>query len=181
MPETEGLNREQWEEKLAALGAGFRALNAEARLEIIGAWPVIDAGMPERTSLDLDIWMPGSQVDRGALRAACATAGLDFDPMGETNRAYIQLVRPGIVEMPRHTAQEAGTWGGLTITVPPPAALAAAKLVRAADKDLADIFFLCSRHAISREAVAAFVETIPDPAQRQTARENLVYLGVSPE
>lgn len=178
MPETEGLNREQWEEKLAALGAEFQARHAEATLEIIGAWPVIDAGMPGRTSLDLDIWMPGSRVDRGTLRAACAATGLGFDPLEETDRPYLQLVRPGIVEMPRHTAQEAGTWGGLTILVPPPAALAAAKLVRASDKDLADIFFLCSKHALSRATVAACVEDIPDSAQRQTARENLVYLSI---
>ncbi len=178
MTENEGLNREQWEEKLAALGAEFRALKVEATLEIIGAWPLIDAGMPARTSLDLDIWMPGSQVDRAALRAACVAAGLDFDPIDETHRPYVQLVRPGIVEMPQHTPQEAGRWAGLTIVVPPPAALAAAKLVRAAGKDLADIFFLCSKHALRSEDVAAFVEKIPDSSQRQTARENLVYLDV---
>ena len=179
MPDAQGLNRQQWDEKLSALGAGFRAMNVEARLEIIGAWPVIEAGMPGRTSLDLDVWAPGSKVDRSALRAACATAGLDFDPIDETQRPYLQLIRPGIVELPEHLPQEAGTWGGLTITVPPPAALAAAKLIRAEGKDIADIIFLCSKHGIGREAVARYVEKIADHAKRETARENLVYLSVS--
>ena len=179
MPDTHGLNRQQWDEKLSALGAGFRAMNVEASLEIIGAWPVIEAGMPGRTSLDLDVWAPGSKVDRSALRAACATAGLDFDPINETERPYLQLIRPGIVELPEHLPQDADTWGGLTITVPPPAALAAAKLIRAEDKDIADVIFLCSKHGIGREAVSSYVEKIADPAKRETARENLVYLNVS--
>ena len=179
MPDSQGLNRQQWDEKLSALGAEFRAMNVAARLEIIGAWPVIEAGMPGRTSLDLDVWAPGSQVDRSALRAACATAGLDFDPIDETDRPYLQLIRPGIVEIPEHIPQDAGTWGGLTITVPPPAALAAAKLIRAEGKDIADVIFLCGRHGIGREAVASYVEKIADPAKRQTARENLIYLTVS--
>ncbi len=101
---TEGLNREQWEERLAALGAALSALGSEASLEVIGAWPVIDAGMPGRSSLDLDVWMPGSQMDRSTLRAACETAGLDFDPIDEAARPYVQFVRPGIVQMPEHSA-----------------------------------------------------------------------------
>lgn len=173
----EGLNREQWDEKLSALGAELRAINATARLEIIGAWPVIESGMPERTSLDLEVWAPGSEADRTALRAACAASGLEFDPIDETAGPYLRLVRPGIVQMPDHTPEAAGTWGGLTITIPPPAALAAAKLIRAADKDLADVFFLCSKHGLSRPDLAAYVEKIPGAAQRETARENLVYLN----
>lgn len=176
----EGLNREQWHEKLAALGAEFRAMNATARLEIIGAWPVIESGMPERTSLDLDVWVPGSQADRTALRAACAASGLDFDPIDETDRPYLQMVRPGIVQIPEHIPEEAGTWGAITITIPPPAALAAAKLIRAADKDVADVFFLCSKHGLSRADVAAYVEKIPNAVLRETARENLVYLNAGP-
>ena len=118
-------------------------------------------------------------MDRSALRAACATAGLDFDPIDETERPYLQLIRPGIVELPEHIPQDAGTWGGLTITVPPPAALAVAKLIRAEGKDVADVIFLCSKHGIGRETVARYVEKIADCAKRETARENLVYLSVS--
>ena len=75
MPETAGLNRLQWEEKLAAIGENLRLLGSSAILEIIGAWPVIEAGLEGRTSLDLDVWMPESDVDRSALANACAAAG----------------------------------------------------------------------------------------------------------
>lgn len=176
MAEAPGLDRRQWEEKLARVGTALRGMEVEAEVEIIGAWPVIDAGMPGRTSLDLDVWMPGSQLDRGALRAACETAGLDFDPMEETARPYVQLIQPGIVQVPEHVPQAAGTWGGLKVTSPPPAALAAAKLTRAQPKDLADVAYLCRRHGIRREEVAGYIEKIATPFDREAAQENLVYL-----
>ena len=176
MPEGFGLNRLQWEEKLAAIGEHLRALGSAATLEIIGAWPVMEAGLEGRTSLDLDVWMPASDADRTALAKACVAAGLDFNPTGETDRPYVQLVQPGIIEVPEHVPVEAGRWGALTIITPPPAALAAMKLVRAEPKDLADVLFLCSRHGLGKEDVAHYVQRIRDPQKRQTAEENLVYL-----
>jgi hypothetical protein len=178
MPEGPGLNRRQWEQKLAAIGEYLREHDAPATLEIIGAWPVMEAGLEGRTSLDLDVWMPASEIDRSALAAACIVAGLDFDPSAETDRPYLQLVQPGIVAMPDHVPVKAGRWGALTVLTPPPAALAAMKLVRAEPKDIADVFFLCSRHGITREHVAEYVRRIPDPQKRRTAEENLVYLDV---
>lgn len=173
-----GLDRRQWTEKLAALGEQLRLLGAPATLEIIGAWPVIEAGLEGRTSLDLDVWMPGSDADRTALAAACLAAGLDFDPTEETDRPYLQLVQAGIVSIPDHQPVPAGRWGALTIVTPPPAALAAMKLIRAEPKDLADVLFLCSRHGLTRDEVAACARRIPDLHARQTAEENLVYLDV---
>ena len=178
MAESFGLNRLQWEEKLAAIGEHLRSLGSAATLEIIGAWPVMEAGLEGRTSLDLDVWMPASEIDHSALAAACIAAGLDFDPTEETDRPYLQLVQPGIVAIPDHVPVKAGRWGALTILTPPPAALAAMKLVRAEPKDIADVLFLCSRHGLGREQVAEYVRRIPDPQKRRTAEENLVYLDV---
>ena len=178
MPDGPGLDRRQWEEKLAGIGNHLLRHNAPASLEVIGAWPVIEAGLEGRTSLDLDVWMPGSDADRSALAAACAATGLDFDPTGETDRPYLRLIHPGIVTVPEHVPVKAGRWGGLTILTPPPSALAAMKLVRAEPKDIADVFFLCSRHGLTRAEVASYVRRIPDSRQRQTAEENLVYLEV---
>ncbi len=117
MPESAGLNRLQWEEKLAAIGEHLRSL-----------------------------------------------------------RPYMQLVQPGIIEMPEHVPVEVGRWGTLTVITPPPAALAAMKLVRAEPKDIADVLFLCSRHGLDKEDVAHYARRIRDPQKRQTAEENLVYL-----
>lgn len=178
MSDGPGLDRRQWEEKLAAIGEHLRRHGAPATLEIIGAWPVLEAGLEGRSSLDLDVWLPASDADRSALAAACASAGLDFDPTGETDRPYLQLLQPGIISMPDHVPVKAGRWGALTVLTPPPATLAAMKLVRAEPKDIADVLFLCSRHGLTKEQVAESVRRIPDPCKRQTAEENLVYLGV---
>ena len=176
MPGNRGLNRQQWEKKLAVIGEHLQRHGSSATLEIIGAWPVMEAGLEGRTSLDLDVWMPASQVDRATLAAACRAAGLDFDPTGETDRPYLRLIRPGIVALPAHVSVEAGRWSALTVTTPPPSALAAAKLIRAEPKDIADILFLCSRHGLTRSQVAEYVRQIPDAEKRAVAEENLVYL-----
>ena len=178
MPGGAGLERQQWNEKLAAIGEHLRDHGSAAALEIIGAWPVMEAGLEGRTSLDLGVWMPASDADRSTTAAACAAAGLDFDPTGETDRPYLQLVQPGIVSMPDHVPVKVGRWGALTVLTPPPAVLAAMKLVRAEPKDVADVLFLASRHGLTREPVAAAVRSIPDASKRQTAEENLVYLDV---
>ena len=39
---------------------------------------------------------------------------LDFDPIDEADRPYLELVRPGIAEVTEHLPKEAGSWGGLS-------------------------------------------------------------------
>ena len=102
MPDTQGLNRQQWDEKLSALGAGFRAMNVEARLEIIGAWPVIEAVMPGRTRLNLDVWAPGLQVR--AIASKCGIAATAADRPGRRAR-----FDDDDFELPEHLPEDAGT------------------------------------------------------------------------
>lgn len=143
-----GLDRAGWHEKLRLLGQALADRGCRLRLEIIESWSLINAGMPARSTADLDIWAPASHVDSGALASACAVAGLDFDPTGEVTRPYVQVVQPGIVSVPDHTPMEVGRWGGLILLTPPPAALAAAKLTRAEPQDIADILFLRSKYVL---------------------------------
>jgi hypothetical protein len=175
MSEPEGLSRIEWQEKLDLLGGALRELGTPMQLEIIGSWPLIDAGMPGRATLDIDVWAPASEFDRSGLRKACAAAGLVFDPLDELDTPYLQIVQPGIVSIPEHVPLKLGQWGALTLFVPPPAALAAAKLTRAQPKDIADVLFLRAKYRLGRADVSAFVEGISDRAHRETARENLVY------
>jgi hypothetical protein len=132
--------------------------------------------MPARSTVDLDVWAPGSELDADALDAACTFADLDFDPTGEVTKPYVQVVQPGIVSVPDHTPVEVGRWGGLILLAPPPAALAAAKLTRAEPQDIADVLFLRTKYGLMRADVAAFVELIANFRHREAARENLVYL-----
>jgi hypothetical protein len=175
MSQVEGLNRDEWLEKLDLLGAALEELGAPMQWDVIGSWPLIDAGMPGRATLDIDIWSPASEFERSALKKACAAAGLIFNPLDELDVPYVQIVQPGIVSVPDHVPVKIGQWGALTLYAPPPAALAAAKLTRAQPKDIADVLFLRGKYRLGRPEVSAYVERIADSRNRETARENLVY------
>jgi hypothetical protein len=174
-----GLTRDEWADRFARIGEYLRERNVTAVLEIIGAWPVMESGMPGRTSMDLDVWLPGSRFDHAVFRDACHAAGLEFDPTTETDRPYIQIVRPGLVHVPPHEPEFSALFGSLTVQSPPPAALIASKLVRGAAKDIEDVLYLQSKFGISTDAVAGFASQITDRIARETATENLVYLRLS--
>jgi hypothetical protein len=171
-----GLTREEWSAKFGEIGQFLRKRGITATVEIIGAWPVMEAGMPGRTSMDLDVWLPGSRFDRAIFREACLRAGLDFDPINETDRPYVQLIRPGIVHVPKHEPEYASTFGGLTVNVPPAAALIASKLVRGAAKDIDDALYLQDKLAVTKQEVSVYTRRFTDRLARETATENLAYL-----
>jgi hypothetical protein len=171
-----GLDRAGWHDKLRLLGEALANRGRTLRLEIIRSWSLIHAGMPARSTVDLAVWAPGSEIDRDALEAACASADLEFDPTGEVTKPYVQIVQPGIVSVPDHTPVEVGRWGGLILLAPPPAALAVAKLTRAEPQDIADVLFLRTKYGLVHADVAEFVDRIANRRHREAARENLVYL-----
>lgn len=173
-----GLDREGWHAKLHLLGESLQKKGQTLRLEIFGSWPLIDAGMPSRSTMDLDVWATAFEFDPEVLRSACESAGLEYNPFGEVTGPYLQIVRPGIVTLPEHTPEEVGRWGGLILYTPPLAAIAAAKLVRADPQDISDVFFIRAKADLSRADIAAYVERLPNSRHREAARENLVYLDV---
>ena len=175
-----GLTRDEWAEKLAIIGSFLQSKGAKVEIEVIGSWPVIEAGMPGRTSEDLDVWLPNSTFDRGLFREACLNAGLAFDPSDEVDQPYIQIVRPGITQVPKHKPERSAVFGGLILVTPPPAALIASKLVRASEKDLSDVMFLKHKFGVSTNAIASFTKAISDEIARATAEENVVYLEFLP-
>src|SRR2546422_562965 len=83
-----------------ALGRG---LARPTTICVIGSPPGIASGQPDRQSLDIDVWWPRSEYDEAEFRRACQNAGVLFDPRGELdpNAVYVQIVRPGVVKLPR--------------------------------------------------------------------------------
>jgi hypothetical protein len=67
--------------------------------------------------------------------------------------------------------------GRLHLYRPPVENLIAAKLIRAAPKDLEDITFLISRHRPDRDRIRQIIAAFAQPA-REKAVESLVYLDV---
>src|SRR5258708_6313749 len=176
--EKEGLNREEWLEKLARVDQGLQRQQATARLTLVGSAAGILAGQPARTSIDLDVWKPKSRYQHQALKQAVEEAGLLFDPKStlEPDKPYIQLLDPGIVQTGRFTKTESlEQFKALRLERPPIANLIAAKLLRAEPRDLEAMAFLLAASQPSRKDIERAVKTMPRPAL-QKATENLVYL-----
>jgi hypothetical protein len=177
--EQQGLNRDEWLEKLARMDQSLKEQGASARLTLVGSAAGIFAGQPSRTSIDLDVWKPKSRYQFQTLKKAVEEAGLLFDPKQtlEPEKPYLQLVEPGLAQMGEFDATETlEQFGALRLERPPIANLVAAKLVRAEPKDLEDIAFLLSKYCPSRQEIERAIATMPRPA-RAKATENLVYLN----
>jgi hypothetical protein len=156
-----------------------RRLTAPATICIIGSSPGIILGQPDRQSQDIDVWRPNSQYDETQFRRACEELGLLYDPREELDpeAIYIQIVRPGLVRLPQDLKVEVvGQYGALTIAMPEPALLAAAKLVRGDARDISDVAWWMKERALSLDAIRAAISHLPESSQRESAGENILLV-----
>ena len=170
------INREKLREILTRMG---QALKRPTALCLIGSAPGILAGQMDRNTADIDVWRPMSKYTDDDLEAACAEAGLRFDPKGDVDDddIYIQIVEPGIVALPENfEPYVAATFGNLDIVIPPASAIAASTLVRASPQDVEDIGWWMRHRALTVDEIAAAIRQISVPSDRETAMENLVYV-----
>ena len=155
---------------------------------LIGSGATILLGQAARQTEDLDVWARATRVGMRDLKLAVEAAGLSFDPKDEfPNLPYLQIVHPGIVQVPGWDPSlhewfgepEHEIWHGerLTVTVPPPSAIAASKLVRGDDRDLEDCLWLMTSQGMSAEAVAEAIRALPRD-HRERAEDNLDILSV---
>jgi hypothetical protein len=86
-------------------------------------------------------------------------------------------VEPGLTQLGEFEPVFIERIGRLQLYRPPVENLVAAKLIRAAQKDLGDIQFLVSRHRPDLQRVRDIIAKFPATA-RERATENLVYLDV---
>ena len=102
-----------------------------------------------------------------------------YDPKGELDpdAIYLQVVQPGIVKLPEDFAVEIlGRYGALTVGMPAPALLSAAKLARGEARDIEDIAWWIKERALKLDDIRAAIGSLPDPSQRATAQENIVFV-----
>jgi hypothetical protein len=164
------------------LEAMDRAAEDRQTICVMGAAALILLGQPERQTGDIDVWRPGSQVLDSDLRRLAAESGLSYDPKEyEPEGAYLQIINPGIVNLPavRDDTWATGEdslilWQGrkLTVVCPPPPIIAASKLVRASEVDIDDVVYLIGAIGVSRKQILQAADKFPD-ADRETIRENM--------
>ncbi len=146
---------------------------------VIGSTPSILSGQPERQTPDIDVWFPQSDFDVGDLKRACEQAGLLFDPKGEVdpNAVYLQIIRPGFVILPSEFKVEIiGRYGKLSLVMPPPDLIVAAKLARGSDSDIEDAVWWVRGRDLTDEQIAQAINRLPTPASRNAARENFILI-----
>jgi len=154
-------------------------LTAPATICVIGSTPAIILGQPGRQSQDIDVWRPHSRYDETQFRRACQELGLLYDPRSELDPAaiYIQIVLPGLVNLPEDFKVEIlGEYGALKVAMPEAALLSAMKLVRGDPRDVEDVTWWIKERALSLAEIRAAVDMLPDSSQRETAGENMVLV-----
>jgi hypothetical protein len=170
------INRDRLVQIFDELG---QKLAKPAMICVIGSTPGIILGQPGRQSQDIDVWYPHSRYDETQFRRACQELGLLYDPRSELDpdAIYIQIVRPGLVNLPKDFNVEIlGEYGMLKVAMPDAALLSAAKLVRGAPRDVEDVTWWIKERALNLDAIRSAVETLPDSMQRETAGENLILV-----
>lgn len=173
-----GLNKLEWQERIALLGSSLKRMGETVELTVLGSVPMILDDVAERTSKDMDVWKPASRFNERALRAACESSGLAFNPtnVDEPDIPYIQIINPGIVQLGSFTSTQIDSSGGFTLCAPPWENLIASKLCRASATDIGDIAGILGKYLVEPEKISAVIDTFPR-RQRETATENMVYIS----
>lgn len=153
---------------------------------VIGSTATILMGQPQRRTEDIDVWAKASIFDEGEMRTAAERAGLLYNPIeDEPNLPYIQIVHPGIVQVPGYDP-DTKTWLGkqprtlwtaerLTVVCPPPEIIIASKMRRFEDRDIADSIWLMAQTQVEADAVIEAIRNLP-ARYREDAEENFSVL-----
>ncbi|MFC3694629.1 DUF6036 family nucleotidyltransferase [Chenggangzhangella methanolivorans] len=167
------------EDLFAKIGS---ALQTPTTLCVIGSTPGIATGQKERQTPDIDVWFAGSSFDAAELSKVCRDIGVLYDPKGEIDpdKIYIQIIRPGIVQLPNDFETETiGRYGQLIVIMPTPDLLAAAKLVRSSPADVQDVVWWVKQRGIDLSDIELAIKKLPRPSDREAASENLVFVELT--
>lgn len=141
-------------------------VGSKTELFVIGGSAVALLGAKIRTTVDVDVAMPYSMMDVAAFAEASEKAGLPVNPAFGYQGAYIELVQPLMLTLPRPKSDETlpvlfqGT--NLTVRTGSGADLVASKLYRYSEQDQEDIQFLMLRGGVTLEAVRESVSRLPE-------------------
>ncbi len=154
-------------------------LDTPTVLCIFGSSPAIFCGQQSRQTQDIDVWHANSVYDSGKLSRACSKVGVLYDPKGEVepDSIYFQIVRPGIVALPKNFETETlAQFGNLKLVMPAPVILSAAKLIRANDNDIRDVVWWIQQRNIKKHQIDKAIDNFPDSQHREIAKENMVFV-----
>lgn len=140
------------------------ALTQPAMLYIYGSAVCILLDQPDRTSLDVDVAAPYSDVVYSDLVQAAERAGIPVNPPEETSGNHIEWVQFLRLCLPEPSPQqELVLWQGakLTLQCGSIADLIASKLIRYDEIDQGDIQYLFTQSRVDIKEIQASVKRLP--------------------
>jgi hypothetical protein len=143
-----------------------KSLQAPATLYVYGSAACILLGEPDRSSLDIDVAGPYSQVEYADLRRAAGLAGIPLDPEQDYRGDHIEWVGALRLCLPEpDPRREIRLWQGakLAVKTAPVPQLIASKLIRYDEIDQGDIRFLLAQSPIAISEIEAAVKMLPPP------------------
>lgn len=156
-------------------------LNVKKEYLVIGSAVLIKDGMPERGTMDIDVWKT-TEADRRILAILAEQAGLELDPeKGQPlDRPHFQWVDPVFVNMPErihwddHT-QTMFKGNHLCLTQPPVGIMLGSKLSTFRAKDIADIHWIVDKTPNWREELEKWIPKFDDRDQKEIER-NIIFV-----
>lgn len=156
-------------------------LNVKKEYLVIGSAVLIQDGMPERGTMDIDVWKT-TEADRRILEILAQHAGLELDPERglPMEKAHFQWVDPVFVNMPERCHWDGDTevlFQGkyLRLTQPPVGIMLGSKLSTFRAKDIADIHWIVDNNPDWREQLDKWLPYFDDRDQREIDR-NLIFV-----
>lgn len=157
-------------------------LECPAILHIYGSAAFMLLDEPDRTSLNIDVAAPYSEVDERELRRAAELAGIPLNPADDYPSDHLEWISALRLCLAQPNA---GTdiilWRGRNLTVKTGSVpqLIASKLIRYDEIDRGDIQYLCRQIPVRITAVEAAVGDLPEPFREAAlVRENLANFKV---
>jgi len=143
-------------------------LDQPSMLYIYGSAVCILLDQPDRTSLDIDIAAPYSDIDFGALSKAADRAGLPVNPPDITNSNHIEWIQSLRLCLPKPDPdREIILWQGKNLVIKSGSVpdIIASKLIRYDELDQGDIQYLCDQSNIKYSEVRDAAKRLPPPFQ----------------
>lgn len=177
------LNKLDMEALFARLDQSAREILPEGHhLEIvmIGSAFLIHDGMPDRTTIDIDLWGV-SQKERDLLQRI-SKGLIDFDPNDYRDREkpYLQIVWPDFAQMPlNETWQEENelVWEGAALRImrPPIGVALGSKLAAGRAQDIIDANFIVDSYPEWRESLQRWSKLFSEENQ-ENITDNMIFL-----
>jgi len=175
------LAKDDIERIFAEMDSVFDQKGISQKFLVIGGAIVIQFGMPDRSTGDIDFYGNKEEL-KDDLKDVAAKVGIPFDPDDYQfpDEPYIQWVNTEFVHMPKTNEwmgdlEEAWVGRALTILRPPVGVILGSKLAAGREKDIGDVKFLSDIDKNWKLSLEKYLPFFSEEDQKEI-KDNLIYI-----